>query len=206
MPRAVMITTIVATTLTLSACERATQEHAEAQSGGSKPTWTRVDLNALSTAQSAQVQRAIEARDALAQTLKGELMNAIQADGPVHAIDVCHTRAPEIAEEVADQFRLEIGRTSHKLRNPNNTEPVWIGDVLGDKLVATHAFADETGSLGIAYPIMLENACVICHGNDDQVSQPVREAITQRYPDDQATGFAPGDLRGWFWSQIPPES
>jgi hypothetical protein len=196
---------IVATALILSACERASKEQS-AQSASSKPAWTRVDLNALTTAQSAQVQRAIEARDALAQTLKGELMSAIQADGPVHAIDVCHTRAPEIAEEVADQFRLEIGRTSHKLRNSKNTEPVWMGDVLGEKLVATHAFADETGSLGIAYPIMLENACVICHGNDDQVSAPVREAITQRYPDDQATGFAPGDLRGWFWIQIPPES
>jgi hypothetical protein len=28
-------------------------------------------------------------------------------------------------------------------------------------------------------------------------------ALAARYPDDRATGFAPGDLRGWFWVEVP---
>ena len=196
---------IVGMTQILSACERAPQQHATTQSPSPQTGWVRVDLSELRPSQSLQIQRAIEARDALAQTLKGELMSAIQSEGPVHAIDVCHSRAPQIADEVAERYGVQIGRTSRKLRNASNTGPSWMPEVIEEADSTPHAFADESGSLAVAYPIMLEDACVLCHGTDEQVPAPVRDAIRQRYPQDQATGFEPGDLRGWFWVQIPPE-
>jgi hypothetical protein len=31
----------------------------------------------------------------------------------------------------------------------------------------------------------------------------VRQALLQRYPEDRAIGYAEGDLRGWFWVEVP---
>ncbi len=190
--------------LMLPACERAgTQAN---QTDLSDAGWVRVDLESLSAAQATQREQAITARDQLAQTLKGELVSAITSEGPVHAIDVCHTRAPEIAAEVALSNGVQIGRTSHRMRNAENTAPDWMQPVVDEQDPTPHAFADGEGTLAFAYPIILEGACIVCHGSNEQVPAPVREAIDQRYPDDRATGFAPGDLRGWFWVQVPPEN
>ena len=32
----------------------------------------------------------------------------------------------------------------------------------------------------------------------------IAASIDETYPDDQATGFAEGDLRGWMWVEAPP--
>ena len=186
----------------LIACERqASQPEPEHREG---TRWVTVDLEHLTDSQSAQMVNAINARDMLTSTLKGELMSAIQSGGPVSAIDVCHTRAPAIAANVSTEQGVQIGRTSHKLRNGSNSAPFWMQTVVEDQVAEPHAFADPEGGLAIAYPITLENGCVICHGQPDQIAPAVREAIAVQYPDDQATGFAPGDLRGWLWVQVPP--
>jgi hypothetical protein len=31
----------------------------------------------------------------------------------------------------------------------------------------------------------------------------VREELAERYPADRATGFKVGDIRGWFWVEVP---
>jgi hypothetical protein len=31
----------------------------------------------------------------------------------------------------------------------------------------------------------------------------VKEALAEHYPEDQATGFQEGDLRGWFCIEVP---
>jgi len=46
-------------------------------------------------------------------------------------------------------------------------------------------------------------ACVVCHGDPAQIPDAVLAALAARYPDDRATGFAEGDLRGWFWVEVP---
>jgi len=49
--------------------------------------------------------------------------------------------------------------------------------------------------------IATEPGCLACHGSE--VAEPVRAAIAERYPDDHATGFAVGDLRGALWVEVP---
>jgi hypothetical protein len=34
----------------------------------------------------------------------------------------------------------------------------------------------------------------------------VTAAHAAKYPKDQATGFKEGDLRGWFWVEVPPSA
>jgi hypothetical protein len=43
---------------------------------------------------------------------------------------------------------------------------------------------------------------VICHGLEDQITPDVKSQLAELYPEDRATGFKEGDLRGWFWIEM----
>ncbi len=36
-------------------------------------------------------------------------------------------------------------------------------------------------------------------------SPSCKELIAESHPDDEATGFEVGDLRGWMWAEVPRE-
>ena len=44
----------------------------------------------------------------------------------------------------------------------------------------------------------------MCRGSAGEIDEEVLAALAENYPDDQATGFIEGDLRGWFWVEAPP--
>jgi hypothetical protein len=62
------------------------------------------------------------------------------------------------------------------------------------------------GRLGMLFPIRLDVKCLMCHGGPDDVLDAVKPELAKRYPQDQATGFQQGDLRGWFWVEVPAET
>jgi hypothetical protein len=45
--------------------------------------------------------------------------------------------------------------------------------------------------------------CATCHGPTESLSAGVRKEIAERYPTDRAVGFKEGEIRGWFWVEIP---
>jgi hypothetical protein len=134
---------------------------------------------------------------------KQQLMQALQqgmAEGVVAAIDICRVQAPAIAEGLVGQG-VTLGRTSHRLRNPANApEPwqqQWLNYYLGseDRVAGVTDLGD--GRTGYVEPIVTAPLCLACHGSD--LSADVTAALQLHYPDDQATGFQGGDLRGIFW-------
>ena len=149
------------------------------------------------------------AADALGAQLKARLLSAIETGGPVAAIDVCKLEAPEIAAGLSGETGLRVGRTALRWRNPANAPDDYERTAMETFLAEIDAGADPaalelaeivTGAQGrqLRYmkPIMTGGPCVLCHGTD--ISDEVKTAILERYPDDQATGFAPGDFRGAF--------
>jgi rubrerythrin len=166
--------------------------------------WEEVEAKSLDEHQKAQRDAALAAREALFGSLFAELLTAMEEGGPTAAIDVCATRAPAIAADVAAERGVRIGRTSFKLRNPTNTPPVWADLALDDRPDEPMYFADRSGRLGSLTPIRLAASCLQCHGANDDIAPATRVALARRYPDDQATGFSEGDLRGWFWIEAPP--
>jgi hypothetical protein len=44
---------------------------------------------------------------------------------------------------------------------------------------------------------------VTCHGGEEDLPREVVGALAEGYPQDQATGFSEGELRGWFWIEVP---
>ena len=168
-----------------------------------KESWTELDGGALSPDQQRQRALALGARDALFGQLSNRLMTAMGDGGPAAAIDVCRDAAPQLAAEVSKAHGVTIGRTSHKLRNPKNAAPAWASSYVESKAEENVLLAAKDGRLGALLPISIQQACLGCHGDAAKLAAPVKEALAAHYPDDQATGFSRGDLRGWFWVEVP---
>jgi hypothetical protein len=104
---------------------------------------------------------------------------------------------------------ITVGRTSDRLRNPENAPPPGIEPLLqrlrsepapspgGPPAHATTLLDD--GKLAYAEAIYIQPLCTTCHGAPDST---VAAALAQRYPQDKATGYKPGDFRGLFWALV----
>lgn len=141
------------------------------------------------------------------QPFKQQLMQALQAgmqQGAVQAIDVCRLQAPAIAT-AASGDGVQVGRTSHRLRNPANEARPWQQHVLDSYLSSDQrepmVMDLGNGRAGYAEPIITAPLCLACHGQD--IAPEVQAVLAQHYPEDQATGFEAGDLRGIFWVTLP---
>lgn len=154
--------------------------------------------------QERQLALAAEARDALFGDLMAALSAELAAGSPASAIAVCREQAPLIAGDTAERYGVRIGRTSWKLRNPTNVAPSWAAALLDERPEEPRTFASAEGHLGVTYPIRIQARCLACHGAPEAIPDDVREALARLYPDDRATGFAEGDLRGWLWVEVPP--
>lgn len=148
---------------------------------------------------------ALEAKDALFSALSGRLMEVLQADGPAAAIEVCSQEAIAIAERVGQEQGVEIGRTSFRLRNPDNAPREWARPFVEARVEEVQRVDLPDGRLGMLFPIRLDVKCLMCHGGPDDVLDAVKPELAKRYPQDQATGFQQGDLRGWFWVEVPAD-
>lgn len=168
-----------------------------------RTTWTRLEEDAHSPEQQAQRNRALAARDAMAQALFARLDAELRAAGPASAIAVCKEEAPRIAAQTAEAHGVRIGRTSDRLRNPANLAPEWATPLLTDRPDQPRFAEGSDGSLGVVLPIRLAPNCLACHGGESDIAPATRDALAAAFPDDHATGFAIGDVRGWFWVETP---
>ena len=150
--------------------------------------------------------KALAAKDALYARLSGRLAEVMQAESPAAAIEVCSREAAEIAKTVGKEQGVTIGRTSIKLRNPENAPPDWVQPFV-QRQTGEPQFVDlPDGQTGALLPIKLQSKCLACHGTADTISADVKTKLEKLYPNDQATGFSEGDLRGWFWVVVPAEA
>jgi len=171
----------------------------------SEPSWQRVTEDRLTPAQQDQLQRAVAAQQEMAHAMMGELKAELESGGPAGAVVVCRDLAPMIAETISTDHGLVIGRTSQRLRNPTNTAPEWVSMVVDEGFDEQATFAGPAGELGVTLPIRTAKPCLACHGPADSLDDEVTTALAELYPEDQATGFAEGDLRGWFWIEVPAQ-
>ena len=144
-----------------------------------------------------------------AAALKGELGAAMQSGGPLAAIDVCHEKAPAIAATVSRDQGMMLSRVSDRNRNPGNAPRAWQAEVLaafeqrkanGEAVDALEwqevAETDSGREFRYMKAIPTAPLCLQCHGQ--AIAPPVADKLAELYPDDRATGFAEGDIRGAF--------
>jgi len=146
----------------------------------------------------------------LGGTLQGHLQKAMKSGGPVNALAVCNTKAPEIAGAVSSEQGMQISRVSLKNRNPDMGEPtLWQSKVLeefesrkaGGEKPVTLSYSEVVEHGGqqefrFMKAIPTGKLCLTCHGTN--ISPAVQKKITALYPQDKAVGYKEGDLRGAF--------
>jgi len=156
--------------------------------------------------QTATAQTAIKS---LAGTLKNELQTAMQNGGPTAAIKVCNTRALPLTHEIAIEHGLQLKRVSLKNRNPANKPGEWQAVVLRDfeeraargEDVSQLSWSETVNTGGVQEFRLMKaiptgGVCLACHGT--ALSPEISQLLNELYPDDQATGFSEGDIRGAF--------
>lgn len=146
----------------------------------------------------------------LGSHLREQLTKAMQAGGPLAAVAVCHERAAPIADAISSaNDGWEVGRTSLRVRNPDNAPDSWEQSVL-EAFDARRAAGEDPAKIEQETVIQLgqqryyrymkaipaADACILCHGS--AIAPGLQARITDLYPNDRATGYKAGDLRGAF--------
>ena len=157
----------------------------------------------------ADISAARTAIQELAASLQTELKNAMQAGGPVAAIGICHTQAIPITQKVSAEQGLQVSRVSLGNRNPENIPNQWQTAVLED-FERQKAAGKDPGSLAWSETVSINGGkefrfmkaiptgpvCLACHGT--ALSPEVSGLLADLYPQDRATGYNQGDIRGAF--------
>lgn len=146
---------------------------------------------------------------ALATELKTALKSTMKSEGPLKAISVCNTEAPRLTQKVSTQKGMEVGRTSLKTRNPLNAPDPWELSVLeqfehrkaeGEALntIEYSEITRHNGNQVFRYmkAIPTDDVCLTCHG--EAIPDNLSAELKKLYPNDRATGFKKGDIRGAF--------
>lgn len=160
-----------------------------------------------------RLQQSRELTRQFQQRLKTELEAAIAQAGPVGAIGVCREKAPAIAAELSAASGASVSRTALRVRNPANAPQPWQREAMerfeqrmaaGEPAEKLELFETPAGQ-GARYMKAIPTGplCLTCHGS--HLAADVQSALREMYPQDAATGFAAGDLRGAFSVVWPAE-
>jgi hypothetical protein len=143
------------------------------------------------------------------------LTAAIAKDGPAGAIGVCSEKAPEIAELVGKAHGVTLGRMTEKPRNPFNAAgeagkeilAAFALDMKNGKPPAARSITNTKGETTFVAPIVIPGPlCLQCHGDPaNDIAPQTLTAIRKLYPEDRATGYKTGDLRGAWAVTFDPK-
>lgn len=142
--------------------------------------------------------------------VRGELVKELERTGPLRAITVCKYSVPEITSSMSRQTGMRITRVSLRPRNKALGDPdAWEQKVLldfekrvakGEKIegLEYHELVDEPAGRFFRYmkAIPMAQACMACHGPQNQLSEGVRAQLAAEYPLDKAIGYQVGQVRG----------
>ena len=155
------------------------------------------------------IARGGEVSAALVQKLGSELKAKMEAKGPLGALTFCSQNAMELTHQVAVQTDTAIKRISLNNRNaaniPTQQERMllekWETSIKNGQPLPPYELISVSDSTVLYYkPIVINNeACLKCHGN---VEGELAKAIRSAYPEDKATGYKMGDLRGMIAVEI----
>ncbi len=132
------------------------------------------------------------------------LQSAMQEGGPVRGIEVCTVEAPRIAADLSAGSGWEVTRVSLRARNHETAIPdEWEARVLsdfdqrqqaGETVEQLNAAEVVNGEFRYMQAQVTGPLCLTCHGT--QISGDVQALLDQHYPQDTATGYLAGQVRG----------
>lgn len=147
--------------------------------------------------------------------LSSNLQTAIQQGGVSNALPFCSIAALPLTSGMAAKHGVTIRRVTHKPRSPSgqaNAVELGVLQQFREVLAGTPTNPPSPIVTNLAAntatffaPIVLNNElCLKCHGEPGKDISPENVAVIQRlYPQDAATGFRLGELRGAWRIDFP---
>lgn len=191
LPRRFAPALLLAFTISLAGC-----------SGGGEGSDARADRDAAE-------QKARQATQRLVSTLMGEVQKHVKEHGLAGTVTHCSSRAQELSTLIGAEEGVEIRRVTEKTRNPVDAPDAFERRVLARfaELAQQDAIEPATAHVEVVKkdgrevlrflkPVTVMKNCLGCHGTPEQIPQDVQQALRAQYPNDLATGYAVGDLRG----------
>ncbi|HOY69796.1 MAG TPA: DUF3365 domain-containing protein [Methylotenera sp.] len=143
------------------------------------------------------------------EQLGGTLKKQIETGGVPSAIPVCKEIAPALAKQYSTESKL-VKRVSNKARNVKlGTPDAWEQDALtkltaqiaanpaGQSFEVSEVVRENDGQyFRYAKAIRAQPMCLQCHGQAQDIKPEIKQALDEHYPNDVATGYKAGDLRG----------
>jgi len=153
------------------------------------------------------VTQARELSDHLMRNLKQHLMREVAEGGFAGAVQVCSEIGQQIPERIADSTGHQIRRVSLGYRNPADIPDAYERRKLEafEQLNKTNELRkeyfevveeDSVEVLRYMRPLLADGLCLNCHGPQEEIPDEVRAILAKTYPEDRATGYQLGDVRG----------
>ena len=137
------------------------------------------------------------------------LTTEIEKGGPEGAIGACREKAPAMAKAASEQTGWSIRRVSLNNRNPKAVPDAWERATLEDfdrraaagespATLEKGELVTEEGKRSYRYMKALPtlDLCLKCHGPQGALSPAVKAKLAELYPQDKATGYSVGQIRG----------
>lgn len=140
------------------------------------------------------------------------LQDRVNSEGAAKAVVFCNEFAAQFGKnkvaEWATKARSELGATNFRFqrisalpRNPKNAPSDAQAQILAtwarDGATPTHY--EHEGRHFTMHPIKItQPLCLSCHGITGTADRAAMAAVKKLYPEDKATGYKLGDLRGAF--------
>lgn len=138
------------------------------------------------------------------------MQEAVAEKGVPGAIPVCKEQAPQLLKEKRQETGWDIRRVSLKTRHAQTGTPdLWEARQLADfNIRAGNGEKPETlekseivsidGKPVFRYmkALPVADVCLKCHGPADGLDAGLKAKLAENYPQDQATGYAKGQVRG----------
>ncbi len=141
------------------------------------------------------------------------LTQAIEDRGTTGAVAFCSEKAIPLSQDASETHHVQISRLTDKNRNPDNKlssetdKKAWsaISQLMNDKETPQKHWIGKEGDAVYYYkaiPLGMPT-CLSCHGKKDgDIAAETLQEISKRYPNDLATGYEMGQLRGVWKVQL----
>jgi hypothetical protein len=161
--------------------------------------------SSMETDQDLYTRAAANLVDQFGGKLKSTLLDALNENGPLYAMQICQMRAPEVIAAHSTEG-WEVKRVSEKWRSindrPDTTElrilSVFADPNTQDDYLIRWSGDDSTRMFHYYKEIRVSRLCLQCHGDIQTVDLNLWKETRIAYPYDKATGYKEGDLRGMF--------
>lgn len=138
------------------------------------------------------------------------MQEAVAKEGVAGAIPVCKDLAPQLIAKKRAETGWDIRRVSLKTRNAERATPdAWEEAQLAEfdrraaagekpETIERSEIVNVAGQPVLRYmkALPVSELCLSCHGPVEELDADLRHKLAEYYPNDRATGYVKGQIRG----------